>query len=59
MTYQATAAAHTGTISAGPFQIPYSVEGSGPTAIVIGSSRYYQRAFSQNLRKHLRLVGAL
>jgi proline iminopeptidase len=56
MMNQATATAQTGTISAGPFQLPYAIEGSGPTAIVIGSSRYYQRAFSQNLRKHLRLV---
>jgi proline iminopeptidase len=45
-----------GTISTGAFQLPYVIEGTGPAAIVIGSNRYYQRAFSQNLRKHLRLV---
>lgn len=56
MTYQTTASAHASTFSAGPFQLSFVIEGSGPTAIVIGSSRYYQRAFSQNLRKHLRLV---
>lgn len=56
MTYQPTATAYAGMISAGPFQLPYVIEGTGPSAIVIGSSRYYPRAFSQNLRKHLRLV---
>lgn len=56
MTYQPTATAYAGMISAGPFQLPYVIEGTGPSAIVIGSSRYYPRAFSQNLRTHLRLV---
>ena len=56
MTYEPTTTAHAGTISAGPFQLPYVREGTGPAAIVIGSSRYYQRAFSKNLRTHLRLV---
>ncbi|MGE3510852.1 MAG: alpha/beta hydrolase [Vicinamibacterales bacterium] len=56
MTYQPMSTAHRGTICTGPFQLPYVMEGVGPAAIVIGSCRYYQRAFSQNLRKHLRLV---
>ena len=56
MTHQSAAASQAGTISAGPFQLPYIIEGTGQSAIVIGSSRYYQRAFSQNLRRHLRLV---
>lgn len=56
MTHQSTAPSHAGTISAGPFQLPYTIEGTGQTAIVIGSCQYYQRAFSQNLRRHLRLV---
>ena len=30
--------------------------GMGQPAIVIGSARYYQRAFSQDLRRHLRLA---
>jgi len=48
--------ANTGTISAGPFELPYLIEGAGHPAIVIGSLRYYQRVFSQHLRNHLRLV---
>ena len=51
-----TATSQAGRISAGPFQLPYAIEGMGQPAIVIGSSRYYQRAFSQNLRRHLQLV---
>lgn len=45
-----------GAISAGPFQLPYIIEGTGPSTIVIGSSQYYRRVFSQNLRRHLRLI---
>jgi proline iminopeptidase len=46
----------TGTIEAGQFNLAYRVEGTGTPAIVIGSSLYYPRAFSQNLRSHLRMV---
>jgi proline iminopeptidase len=46
----------TGTVPAGPFRLGYRIEGTGPTALVIGSSVYYPRVFSQDLRKHLRLV---
>ena len=52
----AQAPAETGAIAAGPFRLGYRIEGSGPTAIVIGSSVYYPRVFSQDLRRHLRLV---
>ncbi len=45
-----------GTINSGPFHLHYSIEGTGSPAIVIGSAIYLPRAFSQNLRKHLRLV---
>ena len=45
-----------GTISSGQFDLQYRIEGQGPTAVVIGSPDYYARAFSQNLRSHLRLV---
>ena len=45
-----------GTVPAGEFQLRYQIEGTGTAAIVIGSSVYLPRAFSQNLRKHLRLV---
>ena len=45
-----------GTIDAGGFKLRYSIEGVGAPTIVIGSARYYPRAFSQHLREHLRLV---
>jgi proline iminopeptidase len=38
------------------FELGYTIEGSGKTALVIGSAIYYPRIFSQNLRKHLKLV---
>jgi len=50
------AESETGTISAGEFRLRYRIEGTGPPAIVIGSSIYLPRAFSDNLRQHLRLV---
>jgi proline iminopeptidase len=34
----------------------YSIEGEGPTTLVIGSAVYFAKIFSQDLRKHLRLV---
>lgn len=45
-----------GTLPSGPFELGYVIEGRGPTALVIGSARYYPRTFSQRLREHLRLV---
>lgn len=51
-----TDASITGSITRGPFTLPYRIEGNGHPAIVIGSSLYYSRAFSQNLRDHLRLI---
>jgi len=45
-----------GTVSAGPFQLRYQIEGTGTPTIVIGSSDYLPRAFSNNLRKNLRMV---
>jgi len=56
MAHTQQARADAGTISAGPFRLPYRIEGTGHPTIVIGSFRYYQRAFSQNLRDHLQLV---
>ncbi len=50
------AVADTGTIVAEEFRLRYRIEGTGRPAIVIGSAVYYPRVFSQNLRKHLRLV---
>jgi proline iminopeptidase len=52
----AQAAADSGTVPAGKFRLGYRIEGTGRPAIVIGSSVYYPRVFSQELRKHLRLV---
>ena len=51
-----TGVADQGTIKAGPFTLPYRVEGTGHPTIVIGSALYYARVFSQRLRDHLRLV---
>ena len=45
-----------GSIDAGGFKLRYRIEGAGAPTIVIGSERYYARAFSQQLREHLRLV---
>ena len=53
---QAKPAPEAGSIDADGFRLRYRIEGTGLPAIVIGSSAYYPRAFSQNLRKHLRLV---
>lgn len=45
-----------GTVSSGPFSLRYQIDGAGKPAIVIGSSVYLPRVFSQKLREHLRLV---
>lgn len=37
------------------FKLKYLIEGVGPDTLVIGSSIYYSRSFSQNLRKSLRM----
>lgn len=46
---------HAGHIEVDGFKLRYLTEGEGPDALVIGSSIYYPRSFSQNLRKFLRL----
>jgi proline iminopeptidase len=46
----------TGSVVSSGFRLRYIAEGAGAPTLVVGSSRYYARAFSQNLRKHLRLV---
>ena len=45
-----------GVIRSGRFNLEYRIEGTGPTAIVIGFPTYYSRIFSENLRSHLRMV---
>lgn len=47
-----------GSISSGSFELGYSIEGSGTPALVIGSSVYYPRVFSQKLRQSLQLIFA-
>jgi len=37
-------------------RLHYVVEGTGQPCLVIGSSVYYPRTFSQNLRQHLKLI---
>lgn len=46
---------HTGHIEIDGFKLRYLTEGKGPDTMVVGSSIYYPRSFSQNLRKSLRL----
>lgn len=46
---------NTGHIEVDTFKFRYLTEGNGPDTLVIGSSLYYSRSFSQNLRKSLRL----
>jgi proline iminopeptidase len=45
-----------GTVKSGVFDLEYKIEGRGPTAIVIGYPDYYAKAFSEDLRSHLKLV---
>lgn len=47
---------HRGVITSQGFDLGYQIEGTGPNALVIGSSIYYPRIFSDNLRKHFRLI---
>lgn len=47
---------NSGIIERDGYNLSYCIEGTGPTALVIGSALYYPRTFSQELRKHLRLV---
>jgi len=46
---------HTGHIEVDGFKFQYLTEGNGPDTLVIGSSIYYSRSFSQNLRQSLPL----
>lgn len=48
--------ADTGSVMSGGFRLRYIVEGDGRPALVVGSALYYSRAFSENLRQHLRLI---
>ena len=52
----AAIATDTGTVVSSGFRLRYIAEGAGTPTLVVGSAPYYARAFSRNLRKHLRLV---
>ncbi|MBD1939816.1 alpha/beta hydrolase [Microcoleus sp. FACHB-68] len=45
-----------GYVYSSGFKLQYIVEGKGVPAIVVGSSLYYSRTFSNNLRNSLKLV---
>ena len=45
-----------GYVDSSGFKLQYIVEGNGVPAIVVGSSLYYSRTFSKNLRNHLKLA---
>lgn len=45
-----------GHVYSSGFKLQYIVEGNGVPAIVVGSSLYYSRTFSNNLRNSLKLV---
>lgn len=45
-----------GSVDRDDFELRYVIEGKGLPAIVIGSSLYYPKSISQNLRKHLHMA---
>jgi len=45
-----------GTVAVPGAELSYVIEGSGPPCLVVGSSVYYPRTFSRDLRDHLQLV---
>ncbi|MFC0536321.1 alpha/beta fold hydrolase [Pelagicoccus mobilis] len=44
-----------GSIDVDGSVLRYTVEGQGPACLVIGSSIYYPRTFSKNLRQHMKM----
>jgi proline iminopeptidase len=52
----AESAKSSGVIAVEGAQLPYAVEGEGAPCIVIGSSIYYPRTLSRELRKHLKFA---
>jgi proline iminopeptidase len=46
----------TGSVMSDGFELRFIVEGTGRPALVVGSAPFYSRVFSENLRRHLRLV---
>ena len=47
--------AQSGTIDVDGSKLEYTIEGQGVPCLVIGSSIYYPRTFSKELRKHLKM----
>jgi len=47
--------AWSGSIEVNGSNLNYVIEGEGQTCLVIGSSVYYPKTFSKNLRKHLKM----
>lgn len=45
-----------GMINIDDFELAYSIEGEGPPVLVVGSSVYYPRLFSEEIRKQLKLI---
>jgi proline iminopeptidase len=45
-----------GTINISGFKLNYLIEGKGIPVLVIGSSVYYPRVFSAEIKKHLQLI---
>jgi proline iminopeptidase len=58
MGMRASAGGTTGTVEVEGARLGYQIEGDGPACLVVGSSVYYPRVFSQELRQHLRLAFA-
>lgn len=56
MTPKIPAADRAGTVEVDGAQLRYRIEGRGDSCLVVGSSVYYPRVFSQELREQLRLV---
>lgn len=50
------AACKAGVVAVEGANLGYRIEGSGPSCLVLGSSIYYPRAFSKDLREHLTFV---
>ncbi|MEN7551715.1 alpha/beta hydrolase [Rapidithrix thailandica] len=45
-----------GTVVVDGFSLDYCMEGRGIPTLIIGSNRFYARAFSKELREHLQLI---
>jgi proline iminopeptidase len=45
-----------GSLEVNGFTLDYTIEGQGQPCLVIGSSIYYPRTFSRDLRQHLQLI---